>query len=406
MGCPGMLTGVTVVDFSRHLPGPICTMRLADLGAEVIEVETFPDYDQGRSVDTTNREAKGQEGFYLRSHRNHKSISLNLRTDEGKALAFALAKQADVVVESYRPGVLRHLGLDYDSLWAVHPAVIYCSVTGYGQSGELSQLGGQDLNVQAVSGFLSTIRDVAGVPVITDAPITDFALGLYASEQICAALVQRLRTGRGAYLDVASADLFSSWMGLFAIFSNYKEMVWDQSNRQGRLAYHVFETSDGHYVALAALEEKFWLNFCRAVGREDWELHHVATIIQQPEIYEEMKVLFLTRTQAEWSELGSEVDCCLTAVEELDRWADSSYVTSREIAYTLPLVEKRELHMTRQKQTHTEGDRKSPPWCTDHTHELLKRKLNLSEDGLQRLVKLGVIPGASAKTGRLSVEQE
>jgi len=132
----------------------------------------------------------------------------------------------------------------------------------------------------------------------------------------------------------------------------------------------------------------------------------LATIIQQPEIHEEMKALFLSRTQAEWSELGIEVDCCLTAVEELDRWADSSYVTSREIAYTLPLVEKKELRLAGQKQTHTEGDRKSPPWFTDHTHELLKRKLNLSEDGLQRLVKLGVIPGASAKTGRLSVEQE
>ncbi|KNB72572.1 CaiB/BaiF CoA transferase family protein [Brevibacillus reuszeri] len=399
-----MLTGVTVVDFSRHLPGPICTMRLADLGAEVIEVDTFLDYDHGRSVDTTNGDPTGQGGFFLRSHRKHKSISLNLRTDEGKALAFALARQADVVVESFRPGVLRHLGLDYDSLWAVHPAVIYCSVTGYGQSGELFQLGQHDLNVQAVSGFLSTIRDAAGIPVITEAPITDYALGLYASEQICAALVQRLRTGRGAYLDVASADLFSSWMGLHAIFSTYSDKMWKRSSRQGRLAYQVFETSDGHYVALAALEEKFWLNFCRAVGRGDWEQYHLGTISQLPEMNEEMKALFLSRTQAEWSELGSEVDCCLTAVEELERWGDSPYVTSREIAYTLPFVEQTEGALERKKPALVDGERKAPPWLADHTHDLLKRKLNLTDTKLRRLVKLGVIPPATSKTGRLSVE--
>lgn len=112
-----MLSGVTVVDFSRHLPGPICTMRLADLGAEVIEVESFHDKDHSQAMNPSHREPRETGAFYLRSHRNHKSISLNLRTNEGKALAFALARQADVVVESYRPGVMRHLGLDYDCLW-------------------------------------------------------------------------------------------------------------------------------------------------------------------------------------------------------------------------------------------------------------------------------------------------
>ncbi|MDF2681435.1 MAG: hypothetical protein K0R47_2625 [Brevibacillus sp.] len=378
-----MLTGVTVVDFSRHLPGPICTMRLADLGAEVMEITSFPVSDHGKSTNTASREARETGAFYLRSHRNHKSISLNLRTDEGKALAFALARQADVVVESFRPGVLRHLGLDYDSLWEVYPSVIYCSITGYGQSGEMYQLGGNDLNIQAVSGYLSTVRDAEGKPVIADLPLADYAVGLYACEQVCAALVQRSRTGRGAYLDVASGDLLSSWMGLHAILSKSSAPKDYSSVRKGLLSYQVYETADGQYVALAALEEKFWHNFCRAVGRQDWEILYQAAVDEHAEVYEDVKTLFLSRTQSEWSELGMEVDCCLTAVEEKENWAESPYVTSREIAYTLPYLERKEA---------SSSDHISPAWYTDHTHDLLRKKLHLTEAELSRLQKHGVIP--------------
>lgn len=378
-----MLTGVTVVDFSRHLPGPICTMRLADLGAEVIEITSFSVHDHTSQAPPTGLEGRETGAFYLRSHRNHKSISLNLRTDEGKSLAFALARQADVMVESFRPGVLRHLGLDYDSLWEVHPGLIYCSVTGYGQSGEMYQLGGHDLNIQAVSGFLSAVRDGEGKPVIADFPLADYAVGLYASEQICAALVQRSRTGRGAYLDVASGDLLSSWMGLHAILSKCSGPKEYGMTGRSLLAYQVYETADGQYVALAALEEKFWLNFCRAVGRQDWEMLQRASIEQQPEVYEELKALFLSRTQAEWSELGMEVDCCLTAVEERESWAESLYVTSREIAYTIPYLEKKEANSP------VPG---SSAWYRDHTRDLLRKKLGLADAELDRLQKLHVIP--------------
>ncbi|WP_275296587.1 CaiB/BaiF CoA transferase family protein [Brevibacillus choshinensis] len=310
-----------------------------------------------------------------------------MRTDEGKALAFALARQADVVVESFRPGVLRHLGLDYDSLWEVHPSVIYCSVTGYGQSGEMFQLGGNDLNYQAVSGFLSAFRDAEGKPVISDIPLADYAVGLYACEQVCAALVQRSRTGRGAYLDVASGDLLSSWVGLHAILSKRAAPKDYGMMRKGLLAYEVYETADGHYVALAALEERFWHNFCRAVGRHDWENLHHATALQQPQVHEELKALFLSRTQFEWSELGIEVDCCLTAVEELENWSESLYVTSREIAYTLPYLERKEAPASMPS---------SPAWHADHTHDLLRKKLHVSDAELSRLQKLGVIPASSS----------
>jgi succinate---hydroxymethylglutarate CoA-transferase len=377
-----MLTGITVVDFSRHLPGPICTMRLADLGAQVIEILPYP-LDHALLSHFVPEPARETGAFTLRSHRNHKSVSLNLRTAEGKSLAFALARQADVVVESYRPGVLRHLGLDYDSVWAAHPAVIYCSVTNYGQNGELYQLSGHDLNIQAVSGFLSAVRDSEGKPVVADLPLADYAVGVYASEQICAALVQRARTGRGAYLDVASADLLTAWTGLHALLSKSSGAgqntgAWSKDY----VAYQIYETADGQYVALAAREEKFWRNFCRAVGRADWETMHTATISQHHDMYEELCTLFLTRTQAEWSELGVEVDCCLTAVEELENWACNGYAQSREIAYSLPYLERKEGGQASREHS----------WYTDHTHEILKKKLKVTQDSIRRLEDQGVIP--------------
>lgn len=369
-GGDGMLSGITVVDFSHHLPGPICTMRLAELGATVLEVQPYP---QDPSPFSSISDGPGRKtvASTLYSHRNQKRISLNLRTVEGRSLAFALAKEADVVVESYRPGVLRHLGLDYDRLWEVHPSVIFCSVTHYGQSGDLYQLGGSDLNIQAVSGFLSAVRDAQGRPVAGELPLADFAVGVYASEQICAALVQRERTGRGAYLDIASADLLSYWTGLHALLAKgireEEKTVVDSS--RDFVAYQVYETAEGQYVALAAKEEKFWRNFCRAVGRADWETMHTATIRGNHELYEELCELFLSRTQADWSELGAEVDCCLTAVEEWDHWSEHAYSRSREIADTLPEA-----------------------WRQDHTHECLKKKLEMTDASLRRLEELGVIP--------------
>lgn len=325
-----MLAGITVVDFSRHLPGPFCTMRLADLGAEVIKLETHPAGDPGRGM---GPKVARSGALFHSSNRNKKSVALNLRTSEGKELAYRLASQADVIVESFRPGVMSLLGLDYERLSAGNEAIVYCSVTGYGQSGAMRQLGGHDLNFQAVSGLLSTIRDSEGRPVIAES----------------------------------------------------------------HLAYHVFETADGKYVALAALEEKFWLNFCRAVGREDWEGLHGAGKEDHPDVFEELKALFLSRTQAEWSELGHEVDCCLTAVEEADTWTACTYVQSRELLF--PLYGS-ELGKTLQVRTHphvlsgrmSEYPAWAPPAYGAHTRRVLAGKLGLSASDLSRLEAEGVIP--------------
>lgn len=161
---------------------------------------------------------------------------------------------------------------------------------------------------------------------------------------------------------------------------------------KGLLMYNVYETADGRFVALAALEEKFWQNFCRAVGREDWETLHGAAIVECPDVYEELKALFLTRTQAEWSELGGEVDCCLTAVEEIDTWADSPYVSGRKLAFSLPFDETIDVLQVRTETSRPEHAMTPPPACGEHTREVLREKLRCTNEQLLTLERRGVIP--------------
>lgn len=384
-----MLTGITVVDFTRHLPGPFCTMRLADLGAEVIKVEAYPDGDPGRSMGPC---IAGTGALFLSANRNKKSVQLNLHAPEGRELAFALAAQADVVVESFRPGVMHHLGLDFATVQEAKPDLVYCSLTGYGQSGSMHQLGGHDLNYQAISGYLSANRDAEGRPVISEVPIADLAAGLYAAEQICAALVQRSIKGQGAYLDIASADLMASWMGLHAMLAAYGEMSALNQFLKGLFNYNIYETADGKFVALAALEEKFWHNFCRAVGREDWETLEQTGIADHPDVYEELKSLFLTRTQQEWSDLGMEVDCCLTAVEEMDTWRHSTYIDSRQLIFTLPYDERLKTLQVRTERHRPVEQMIPPPVCGRDTHQVLQGKLQCTREQVERYVKRGIIP--------------
>lgn len=388
-----MLEGITVVDFTRYLPGPYCTMRLADLGAEVLKVEAYPSGDPGR---TFGPRAAGVHTIYWSHNRNKRSVLLNLKADEGKKLAFELAARADVVVESYRPGVMRHLGLDYESLSRIRPDLVYCSLTGYGQDGPMHQLGGHDLNYQAVSGVLALNRNAEGRPVVSELLLADYAGGLYAAEQICAALVHRFRTGEGGYLDIASVDVLASWMAMHAAAASCGRAAEVSQFVKGCFHYHVYEAADGRFVALAALEDKFWFNFCRAVGREDWETLESKRIADHPDVYEEMKALFLTRTQAEWNELGMEVDCCLTAVEELDTWLASTYVTSRRLSFVVETGAGRVLPQVRTTPLQGANDFTPPPRLGDDTHAVLKEKLGISGELLDRYVEAGVIPKAGS----------
>lgn len=264
------LQGVRVLDLTTLLPGPLATLILAEAGAEVLKVERpgtgdelriFPPQMEGESL-----------GFAL-LNRGKQSLALDLKTEEGKEALLGLVKDADVLVEQFRPGVMKRLGLDYEVLKSVNPGLIYCSITGYGQSGDKANRAGHDLNYMAATGMLAMGGDETGRPVIPPALVADIGGGTYpAVMNVLLALMQRDRTGEGCWLDIAMTDhLFP-----FMVYPLGEAAATGKSPLPGRELltggsprYRIYQTSDGRYLSVAPLEQRFWENFCQAIGLEE-----------------------------------------------------------------------------------------------------------------------------------------
>jgi crotonobetainyl-CoA:carnitine CoA-transferase CaiB-like acyl-CoA transferase len=327
---PVWLAGIRVVDFTALLPGPYATLRLADLGAEVIKVEPPNGGDPARHA---GPKVAGTGAVFLANNRNKQFVTLDLKTEEGRAAAFALIEQADVLIEGFRPGVMRKLGLDYESARSRNPGLIYCSLTGYGQTGPLAHAAGHDLNYMALSGVLDQFRDEHGRPVIPSLQLADMIGGIVAAEAILAALVGRSRTGEGAYLDVSITDAMMGLLTHHALIHQAFGMDHGIEELNGKVVcYHLYETRDGRTVSLAALEPKFWRTFCDAVGKPEWLPHQFSEASDGQPVYEEMKVLFAARTLAEWAEFGRQVDCCLQPVLRVGEALHGDHAQARGVA--------------------------------------------------------------------------
>jgi alpha-methylacyl-CoA racemase len=363
-----MLQGIRVIDFSQYLPGPYASLRLADMGAEVIKVES-PDGDPARSL----REKDGGEGYIFRAqNRNKKSIVLNLKESEGQRIAQELISQADVVLESFRPGVAQRLGIGYEEMARKKPDLIYCSLSGYGQHGSMHHLGSHDLNYMALSGVLAQLKDEQGKPVHPSMTFADFIGGMAASEAILAALVQRGRTGKGAYLDIALADV------MLTIMTNHVLIESATGEQHGIpilnkkvVSYYIYETKDNRFVSLAALEPKFWKNFCSAINREDWIPAHMTPPNPENSVFLEMKELFRSRSLEEWTQFAQDVDCCMAPILETGEVFTHSYVKERGL-----IEERWGLRYVATRYTE-EGSllvhSTPPPEKGEHTEELLNQ---------------------------------
>ncbi|OQP08076.1 CoA transferase [Geobacillus sp. 46C-IIa] len=305
-----MLHGIVVVDFSQYLPGPFASWRLAQLGAEVIKIEP-PSGDRLRPF------AEGR--LFAAYNAGKKSAALDLKTDEGREQAQRLAARADVVIESFRPGVMARLGLGYDDVRRDNEGIIYCSISGFGQQSGRSLLGSHDLNYMALSGLLAQLADERGRPVHPKITLADFIGGMAAAERIVAALFARERTGKGAYLDVSLVD------GLTAMMAGHFAIAHGGGPKNGLaelagevVCYQLYETKDGRYISLAALEPHFWRQFCEAVGRPEWIEAQWAPAEPGEEVYEGLAALFREKTFSEWSTFAETVDACLAPVLETD----------------------------------------------------------------------------------------
>ena len=263
------LSGYRVLDLSRILAGPFCTMILGDQGAEVIKVERPGTGDDTRTWGPPF--AGGESAYYLCCNRNKKSVVVDLKSPAGVEVVKALASQSDVLVENFTPGLTKRFGVDYDTLSKINPRLVYASITAYGQDGPYRDRPGYDMVLSAVGGLMWITGEPYGDPCKVGVAITDVLTGVYASGAITSALLWRERSGRGQYLDVSLLDVEVS--GLANIASNYL-VAGQEAKRHGTahesiVPYQVFKTKD-RPIAIAVANQKLWVNFCRMVGREAW----------------------------------------------------------------------------------------------------------------------------------------
>lgn len=337
----GPLLGYRILDLSRLLPGPWATAMLADMGAEVIKIEDpeSPDYvrDYPPIID-------GKSANYMAWNRSKRSMAISLRTEEGKQQFMNLVQTADVVVEQFRPRVIAKWGIGYEEAKKVNSKIIYVSLTGFGQTGPMAQTAGHDLNYLALSGVLSLNKDVNGRPVIPGTQLADIASGTYQTIQaVMAALLSRHQTGEGQQVDVSMTDglLPFATVGFNMLWSGQKPQNQEMALSGGLPNYNVYQTADGLWMALAALEPKFWSNFCDVVDRPEWK---ETALPNHPDIgktKDEVAALFKTKKRAEWEELGAQHDICLTPVLELDEVEQHPHFKARAMfdrSTSIPLI--------------------------------------------------------------------
>lgn len=311
----GPLAGVRVLDLTRLLPGPVATLHLADLGADVIKIEDFAAGDYAREM------GEGPDGvsvFYRAVNRNKRGLRLDLKQAAGREVFLRLAAGADIVVESFRPGVTAKLGIDYAALCAINPKIVYCAITGYGQDGPLAMAAGHDLNYIGLAGALDQIGVSGGRPAIPNLQIGDLLGGALSGIMgILAALYDAQRSGEGRFVDVAMSEAVLAH-NLFPLFAQQSRAGLPARGADaltgGDAGYGVYATADGRYMAVAPLEKKFWHIFCDTLGRPDWKGRHGLRGAAAAELRGELAALFMARTQAEWSALFATADCCVSAV--------------------------------------------------------------------------------------------
>ena len=328
------LEGIMILDLSRVAPGAYCAMILGDLGADVLKIEQPPKPGLLGSGLSPIGDGAEREAAYNALNRNKRSMVLNLKSVEAKEIFFKLVERADVVLEGFRPGVVKRLGIDYDTVKERNPKIVYCSITGYGQDGPYRDLPGHDLNYISIPGILSLIGKKGGPPTIPSNLMADYAGGgMHAALGILAALMARERTGKGQFVDIAMADGVLSMMS--REFSMYLSSGVLPKRGETLLTgaapdYNVYETKDGKYISVACLEPQFWENLCTTLDREDL-IAHQRNEEKKEEIFSAFSDIFRTKTRDEWIHILQEKNVCIAPVNTLDEVLTDPQVLHRRM---------------------------------------------------------------------------
>ena len=324
----GKLSGIKVIDLSLFLPGPMLTMMMADQGAEVWKVEPAagdPARDQAPFQG-------GQSVWFRGLNRGKRSVVLDLKSEEGKARLWDMIADADVFVEGFRPGVMARLGFDYAAVSARNPAIVYCSISAFGQSGDLAHHPAHDMAVQAMAGFLSVNDGVDGTPVVPGAAAADMAAGLTGLSALLMALIGRAQTGRGDYIDCAMFDALLPWCAHVAgaaIAGGEAPKSSSQRSLGGAAFYQVYKTADGKHVALGGRELKFVDNLLNALERPDLIPLGNAPAGQQSALIAFLQATFATRSRDEWVAWFADKDVAFAPVLNFREALDAPHVSQR-----------------------------------------------------------------------------
>ncbi|MGH2822538.1 MAG: CaiB/BaiF CoA transferase family protein [Thermoleophilaceae bacterium] len=396
------LSDIRVLDLSRLLPGGFCSLLLADFGAEVLKVEDtgMGDYVRWSPPYHEGADDSAKSAAFLALNRGKRSIRLNLKEDGGREVLLRLVREHDVLLESFRPGVMDRLGVGYERLREENPRLVYCAITGYGQDGPYTARPGHDMNYLGLNGLLGLTGDAGGPPVQSAGQIADIGGGaLMAAFAILAALRERERSGEGQLVDVSMFDGSLSWLAMVAaaeLAEGGPAARRGDRELAGRLiCYRPYACGDG-WVTLGALEPKVWPAWCRGVGREDL----IERQFEAPgsEAHAEVERIFLERTRDEWHEFAEQHDCCLEPVLELHEALDSELVRARRMVVEVdqPGAGAVTLHGVPEKLSRTPGAPAGPgPALGEHTREVLAA-LGYSGERIAELERSGAAAGPNA----------
>ncbi len=424
------LRGIRVLDLSRLLPGGFCSLLLADFGADVLKVEDTGagDYIRWAPPYYEGAQDSAKSAMFLSLNRNKRSIRIDLKSEGGREVLLALVREYDVVLESFRPGVLDRLGVGYERMRQENPGLVYCAISGYGQTGPKRDASGHDMNYLGLIGLLGLTGEAdsvgghgaGGHPIQAAGQIADLGGGaLMAAFGILAALRERdgaggwasqsggraaqPGSGDGQFVDVSMADGALSWLAMVA-GQYFADGVVPKRGEQllagAVICYRPYECADG-WISLGALEPKFWQAWCRGVGRDDL----IEKQFEKPgsEAHGQVVDVFRGRTRAEWTQFATEHDCCLEPVLDLDEALDSELAQQREMVVTLdqPGVQEgvRQLGIpVKLDRTPGEHNRLPGPGLGEHTEDVL-RAAGYTDEQIADLLEQGAVAGL-AGTGK------
>lgn len=331
MSRPGPLAGIRILDLTRLLPGPVATLHLADLGAEVIKIEDPQVGDYARTLGT----GQGEDSAYFRMiNRNKQGLRLHLKKPEGVEIFLRLAAETDVIVESFRPGVMDKLGVGYATIAAVNPKITYCSISGYGQDGPYKDLAGHDINYLGYAGVLDQIGSEGGHPAIPNFQIADLLGGaMTAAMGILAAVLEAQRTGQGRHVDVSMTDsvLAHSYFTMLRLNDAGHSAPRGTDLLSGGLpCYATYRCADGKYMAVGALEGKFWKTCCAVLDHPEWLPRQWDASLRG-----EMAELFAAQPRDTWAERFAAVDCCVTPVLSPEEALINEQISARQMVLQL-----------------------------------------------------------------------